>query len=769
MSQPTSQLTELPQRYGARLAVLIVLLVSLLLTWSAWQAAVQNAHAREVSRFDRRVADTKDAIETRLTAYIDAMRSGAAHYYANGGLTHKDWQIFVRTLDLPVHYPGIQGIAFSVRIPAAQLADHQARIRAEWFPGYRIHPMTPRSEYHSIIYLEPQDWRNKRAIGYDMFTEPVRREAMARARDTGEPAMSGRVTLVQETNEKPQAGFLIYYPLYQPGAPVNTVEARRRAFVGVLGAPFRADDLFAGIFKAQANPQVGFEIYDGDHPTRAHLLHDGNPVVDGPVLTAGAARPTFSHTSTLTMAGHPWTVFITTLPAFDEQADQHAPLFVLLGGLLASGLLTGIAGILVSGRERAERQVARRTRELQAANEELAQKSGALETQQAELEHANGELRTQKSIMERIVSHAPVVMAYLDPDLVYRWNNPLHSQLMGHTTEEITGHHISSVLSPGTYARVEPLYRQVLATREAIHGRALPVAVDPDDPDPVTYLDYSYVPILDEDGCPIGLLVLAIDVSSRVNTELKQHEQIEALQQVDRMKDQFLSILSHELRTPLNAVLGFASILDDEVVGPLTDEQHFYMVKIMDGTEKLLSLINDLLDLSRIQAGKFVVIPHEMSVSEVCLETIEALRPLADSKRVTLDCDRVVDLPLIRADRQRIGQVLTNLVNNAIKFTPEGGTVIVRERRQGDDVRVEVQDTGIGISPHHQERIFDAFTQVDMSNTRQAGGTGLGLAISKSLIEAHGGTIGVSSEEGRGSTFWFTLPLNTKTQAELNT
>jgi signal transduction histidine kinase len=246
---------------------------------------------------------------------------------------------------------------------------------------------------------------------------------------------------------------------------------------------------------------------------------------------------------------------------------------------------------------------------------------------------------------------------------------------------------------------------------------------------------------------------------TRLNEQLQQ-EQLEHLRQVDRQKDQFLSILSHELRTPLNAIMGFASILDDEISGPLNEDQHAHLAKIVRGTEVLLALINDLLDMSRIQAGKFSLAPEPMPLDEVCASVIENLHVLAEQKDHKLFCLPVADPRPIMADRQRVSQVLMNLVGNAIKFTPRGGEVSVSCVRERGWVRFEVRDNGLGIEESDQRRLFQRFTQLDGSNTREAGGTGLGLSISKALVEAHGGMIGVESKPGQGANFWFTLPDN---------
>lgn len=270
------------------------------------------------------------------------------------------------------------------------------------------------------------------------------------------------------------------------------------------------------------------------------------------------------------------------------------------------------------------------------------------------------------------------------------------------------------------------------------------------------WADAVITALYDQQGKLTGYAKVTRDLTE---LEILQREKIEALQQADVLKDQFISILSHELRTPINAITGFGSILDDEVAGPLSEQQHEYLRKMLAGADTLLDLVNDLLDLSRIQAGRFHLSPQPYDFPMVVADKLDALQPLADQKRERLINEVPADLPELLGDAQRIGQVLVNLVNNAIKFTPEGGTIRVRAFLKDDYLRCEVVDTGIGIAAKDLDKLFKPFTQVDMSSTRKAGGTGLGLTISKSLVEAHGGQIGVESEFGKGSTFWFTLPI----------
>ena len=236
------------------------------------------------------------------------------------------------------------------------------------------------------------------------------------------------------------------------------------------------------------------------------------------------------------------------------------------------------------------------------------------------------------------------------------------------------------------------------------------------------------------------------------------HAQNEALREADRHKDEFLAVISHELRTPLNFIMGFASVLQDEIQGPLGAEQHTSVAKIMAGADRMLRLVNDLLDLSKIQAGKFELEREPAHLATIAQVAAAEARPAAELKQIALDVAVPQDLEAV-LDGHRVRQVLDNLVGNAIKFSPPGSTVTVRARTHGENLLVEVVDNGPGIAEADRPKLFERFRQLDMSLTRASGGSGLGLAIAKSLVEAHGGTIGVSSRLGEGSTFWFTLPL----------
>ena len=244
-----------------------------------------------------------------------------------------------------------------------------------------------------------------------------------------------------------------------------------------------------------------------------------------------------------------------------------------------------------------------------------------------------------------------------------------------------------------------------------------------------------------------------------------------AAEQASRAKSEFLASMSHELRTPLNAVIGFSQVLANKTSGELNERQLEYLTTILSGGRHLLKLVDDVLDLAQVDAGRLTLDLTDVAVADDLREVVGVIQPLARHKNITVSAEVKDPLPTITADRQRVQQVIHNLLSNAIKFTGPGGYVTVRADTTsealvaGDDatraLRVVVADTGIGIKAEDQTRIFHAFEQVDSSSAREQGGTGLGLAFTRKLVELHGGKIRVESEgiKGRGSVFTVLLPV----------
>jgi two-component system, OmpR family, phosphate regulon sensor histidine kinase PhoR len=268
--------------------------------------------------------------------------------------------------------------------------------------------------------------------------------------------------------------------------------------------------------------------------------------------------------------------------------------------------------------------------------------------------------------------------------------------------------------------------------------------------DPPTIFQSFWVPLKDSEGKSSGAVILMHDVTYYV--------------ELDRMKSDFISIVSHELKTPLTSITGFVRLLSAERVGPITQKQRHYLDIVQKQSESLTALINDLLDLSRIEEGIIDVRHEPVSLAEVIKGVAQQLDNMAQERNVGLSIDVPPDLPDIKGDSDRLTQVFMNLIHNALKFTQSGGKVRVKAGSLGNECLVRVADTGIGISSKDLPKIFNKFYQVDSSSTRQQSGTGLGLSISKQLIAAHGGDIWVNSTPGKGTTFSLTLPFYGPTQ-----
>jgi signal transduction histidine kinase len=233
----------------------------------------------------------------------------------------------------------------------------------------------------------------------------------------------------------------------------------------------------------------------------------------------------------------------------------------------------------------------------------------------------------------------------------------------------------------------------------------------------------------------------------------------ERLEELDRLKSDFVSNVSHELRTPLTAIKGAVDLVLREVAGPLTEKQSHYLTRVRSNTQHLAGLINDLLDLSKIESGKIEVESCRVSLGGLVHEVMETLRPVAAQKIIALEASLSEPSIMVWADRAKVNQVLMNLVGNAIKFTPAQGRVAVSASRDGkESVQVSVSDSGPGIPPHEKEMIFDKFYQIAQVGDVKPKGTGLGLAICRALVELHGGKIWVEPEPSGGSIFHFTLP-----------
>jgi signal transduction histidine kinase/CheY-like chemotaxis protein len=306
--------------------------------------------------------------------------------------------------------------------------------------------------------------------------------------------------------------------------------------------------------------------------------------------------------------------------------------------------------------------------------------------------------------------------------------NPAAATLLGHVVDDLLGQHIDVHALLGLDEPLENGVATEVEVTEPEH-RILMVRMNR---------------ITARDDQPAGHVISVHDITAEREAAV--------------MKNEFVSMVSHELRTPLTSIKGYVDLIAEGDAGEINEIQREFLGIVQENSNRLVSLINDILDISRIESGRVHLRVDPLDMTEIIQGVVDTFRTLAKNSDVELMWVAEDPLPRAAGDRDRIGQVLMNLVSNAIKYSPGGGSVTIRARQDGEEVIVSVLDTGIGISPEDQEKLFTKFYRVDSSLTRDIGGTGLGLSICKSVVELLGGDVGCESKAGQGSTFWFSLP-----------
>ncbi len=356
-----------------RLTAWIILTISLFLTATAYFVSKSIVDHRRSEQFSFRAYEIEQAIEDRMRTYEQVLIGGVGLFHSSKeAIVPRDvFAKYVANLNINKNWPGIQGIGFSIPVKAKDLEAHEKSIREEGFPDFQVRPVGKRDAYTSIIYLEPFDWRNKRAHGYDMRSNDMRRAAMTRARDEGVAATSGIITLVQETAEDVQKGFLTYLPVYKTGDIPNNVEDRRKNFVGWVYAPFRAGDLMKGIIGSE-DKKINFRIFDGTEQNPESILYSSKG-------REKWQEQGFSKTSRIMLQGRPWTIQFSIPDDAYTGKGENLPQFIAVFGVIIDLLLFYVIFALHFINKHAEKIVAQRTEQLQKKAKELQIKNDELE------------------------------------------------------------------------------------------------------------------------------------------------------------------------------------------------------------------------------------------------------------------------------------------------------------------------------------------------------------------------------------------------------
>ncbi|MBC8004800.1 MAG: CHASE domain-containing protein [Verrucomicrobia bacterium] len=712
-------------RYGNWPISLVILVAGLALTIvsTAWLKEDVEAQAKhELALISN---ELKTRIEQRLNAHALMLRNGASFFAASDTVTREEWKVYMRNSRLERILPGVEGVGYSYIVPKDQLPYHIQKVREEGFPDYTIKPEGERDIYTSILYLEPFTGRNLRAFGYDMFSEPVRRNAMERARDNDNAALSGKVTLVQETDENPQAGTLMYVPVYRNGMRAFTIEERRAAIIGWVYSPYRMDDLMHGIlgrWDSTEYNRIRLQIYEDQSLTGDCLLFDTQATSS---RVAHKQPRAFTYTIPLVFNDKKWNLSFSQ-PKRMIGFFNSKVIIVFGAGVLISFLLFALFLALSKAKSRL------------LISERLA-----------------GQLRESEEKYRALIENATEGI-YVVQDGRVAFANKACEGITGIPVNEMTGLPIKEFLDT---AETERLYRHhddlIAGTTHSLH-EIFPIFNRKEER---RWLLINSVQI-NWNGSP-ATLNLATDVTRRKEDEEEISRKHEELERLNATKDKFFSIIAHDLRSPFNSVLGLADILMQDLPDMDTDQVKHMVEIIHKAVNNLYRLLQNLLQWAQIQNGTIPYDPRLLHLRKIVNEGIDIVRESALMKDIELT-NYIPEHIRVVADSNMLQTVIRNLVSNAVKFTPKGGDVAVSAMLTKDNnAQISVKDTGIGMSQAMIQNLFRIDVKTNRMGTDKEPSNGLGLLLCKEFVEKNGGRIWVESEVGKGTTFHFTIPEQT--------
>ena len=705
------------------------LLLALAVGGALYAGAARTVNDDAEQRFDNLTYGAQHSLATRVKSYSDLLRGLEALFRTSEHLTRRQFHDYVAGLDIARQFPAIESVNYAVAVSPAQRAAYIDGVRRDTglsprgYPDFTIRPSGERPEYTVLTYLEPDSLLRER-MGVDIGANPLVARALAQARDSGEVSASGQVIMIK--GPPAHVGLGMRLPVYRNGMPQGSVAERRAAYQGSVGIGFGVAQLVHSALERSALEPLHLTLYSAADPLPASgvlritrqdrlLFNDDGDLAAPPQPGSDAAY--FDRVLPVVYQGGQWKAhFRVRKEELYSGFDRYFPWLALAVGVAGTLLIYGYIYTLYRSRRSAV---------------------------------------AQRTLLDTVLDSVDAYVYMKDADLRYRYVNARTATILGRSVEQVIGRRDGELMVGDAAAAAQRTERQVFDSGVKFVGEERFV----DAQGQVHHLWSVKVP-LGLPGPVTGLIGLSTDV-----TELHRlKEQADAASQA---KSDFLSNMSHEIRTPMNSIIGMAHLALKSVADA---RQRDYLQKIFHSGQHLLGLINDILDFSKIEAGKL-----ELEVLDFRLDTLLAniasqLGDAAALKGLTLQFDIAPELPQRwRGDPLRLEQVLLNLTSNAIKFS-DNGSIFVRvrqseERASHTVLRFEVQDRGIGMSQEEVAQLFRSFHQADPSTTRKYGGSGLGLVISKQLAELMGGKVGVYSQPGLGSTFWFTARLEKCAQA----
>ena len=615
-------------------------------------------HAEE--RFRIQADEAAQSLQGRLAHYEHAVRSAAAFACSVPDVDRARWRDYVRGAGLLSSASGLAAIGYTPRVAHDALAAHRSRLRREGVPDYDVWPASTRPEHYPAAYVEPEPAAG-RTVGFDLASDPARSAAVERARDTGSPVLYGDAGLQPAGHDTDVPVFTLMWPVYAAGIPLDGVEQRRTALLGVVHAAFRLPDVLAASL-APPHHALGVSLRQGG-PEGTVLHRLPRPDASHAAVVFQAVRP-------VAVGGQRWSLVVEAGPAAVAPADRWLAALAAAGALLTNGVLTALLF--------AQRRVRRRA-EAFAAEQAVA-------------------LHRSEGAFLAVAESARVAIVTTDAQGHFTYANAAAEQMLGASRDQLRGVNSAQYIADVDRPRFTEGFRRFLAgdgriaagAPTAITGRRQSGEEFPAE------ISLSWFEAPDDGAYITGVIV---DLTDRRRAEETLRLAREQAEQAARSKSDFLAMMSHELRTPMNGVLGMTNLLSSTT---LDDEQREYLDMIGRSGNSLLRLIDDILDFSKIEAGRVVLEQMPCDVGVITREVITLLRVQAHTKGLRLDSHVAAGTPTaLITDPGRLRQVLFNLVGNAIKFTEAGAVHVTvgcdRVEAGRATLRVTVSDTGIGI------------------------------------------------------------------------
>ncbi len=706
-------------------APLLVLFISLAITHLLWMHAHNASLQEQRNEFDSMVGDVNDRLHRHMIYYEQVLHSARGFYLNQHEMERQEFRGYIESLGIEQKFPGIQGVSYAPLIPATHKSAHIAAMRKTGVPEFNIQPESTRDSYAPVSFIEPMSNRNVRALGFDNLSSPTRTATIAQARDEDRAVISEKLILRQENEQAPQAGFLMFLPVYKQGTKHDTLAARRANIEGWFAASFRMTDMVAGIFDERC-AGLGMAVFDGlNISEQSRMFARANDL-------AQHRSPLFSSVFPVSIAGHQWTLQFVSTREFENKRDKSPEHEALVAGGLLAVLLTVITWLLMRDRKRVLLMTEKVARELDMRKQAENQTADLYRFNEAILEKSPSGIAVYRK-------SGPCVMA-----------NDAYAKLIGATIEEVLKQdfrHNESWKRNGLLGFANQAFDTGETIRRDVEGitsfgkKVMLECI-------VASITISEQP---------HLLLIINDISDRAKAEHALTESIRQLEQKELAKTRFLAAAGHDLRQPVAAANLFIDALKLTEVTPRQTE----IIRRLDQSmETFTGLLDALLNVSKLDAGIIKPEITSINVTEIFNWLEQNFAPMTRSKNLGFRLFFPMNSSLvIRGDLGLIRSILMNLVSNAIKFTSTGG-IMVSARRRGSDVLFQVWDTGMGIPAEYLEQIFDEFYQVNNPQRDRSGGLGLGLSIAKRALTLLHSKISCRSIIGRGSVFEFRLPLD---------